>query len=65
MHTISLRSAQIDLTWEKKSVGQFFQQEFKWDLLSARSVWAFGPTTQGESHSVFACLDEDENTSHY
>ena len=39
-----IESGMIDLGWEKKEVGNFFQDECGWDLLSARSVWAFGPT---------------------
>lgn len=31
-------------TWDVKKTGRFFQQEHRWDLLSARSVWAFGPS---------------------
>uniref|UniRef100_A0A7S4JKP7 Tr-type G domain-containing protein n=1 Tax=Odontella aurita TaxID=265563 RepID=A0A7S4JKP7_9STRA len=30
--------------WDKKKVGRYFQSQFDWDLLSARSVWAFGPS---------------------
>ena len=28
-------------------MGDFFQQKYDWDLLAARSVWAFGPDQQG------------------
>ena len=37
----------IDLSLDKRVVGEFFQSKYKWDLLSARSVWAFGPTSLG------------------
>mmetsp|Transcript_18913 Transcript_18913/g.28330 ORF Transcript_18913/g.28330 Transcript_18913/m.28330 type:complete len:1088 (+) Transcript_18913:192-3455(+) len=28
--------------WDNKKVGRYFQSKYDWDLLSARSVWAFG-----------------------
>mmetsp|Transcript_49240 Transcript_49240/g.119336 ORF Transcript_49240/g.119336 Transcript_49240/m.119336 type:complete len:1086 (-) Transcript_49240:76-3333(-) len=28
--------------WEPRKVGRFFQSQYGWDLLSSRSVWAFG-----------------------
>eukprot|EP01134_Creolimax_fragrantissima_P006103 CFRG6103T1 len=31
----------------KKQIGDFFQKKYDWDLLAARSVWAFGPDTCG------------------
>ena len=38
-----IESNQICLNWSKKQVGDFFQTKYNWDLLAARSVWAFGP----------------------
>ena len=32
---------------DKKSIGNFFQEKYDWDLLAARSIWAFGPTNNG------------------
>ena len=31
----------------KKALGNFFQEKYDWDLLAARSIWAFGPTNNG------------------
>jgi U5 small nuclear ribonucleoprotein component len=28
-------------------LGEFFQTKYEWDLLAARSIWAFGPDTTG------------------
>lgn len=33
----------IDLSWPQKTVSKFFEEKYQWDLLAARSVWAFGP----------------------
>ncbi|RLN92660.1 hypothetical protein BBJ28_00015773, partial [Nothophytophthora sp. Chile5] len=31
----------------QKDVARFFQSKYKWDLLAARSLWAFGPESNG------------------
>ena len=28
--------------WDEKKLGSYFQKNYDWDLLSARSIWAFG-----------------------
>jgi U5 small nuclear ribonucleoprotein component len=40
--------------WDKRKVADFFQSKYGWDLLAARSVWAFGPTARGPN----ALLDD-------
>jgi U5 small nuclear ribonucleoprotein component len=37
----------IDLDWTKDRISNFFKNEYKWDLLSSQSVWAFGPDSFG------------------
>lgn len=37
----------VDLDWDKKTIGDFFKTKYDWDLLTARSVWAFGPDIDG------------------
>ena len=37
----------VSLAWPKKQVGEFFQRKYDWDLLAARSIWAFGPDDRG------------------
>lgn len=34
----------FDLKWEQSRLSSFLQTKYKWDLLAARSPWAFGPT---------------------
>ncbi|KTG19978.1 hypothetical protein cypCar_00011696 [Cyprinus carpio] len=36
----------VQITWNRK-LGEFFQMKYDWDLLAARSIWAFGPDTTG------------------
>jgi U5 small nuclear ribonucleoprotein component len=31
----------------RKRLGEFFQTKYDWDLLAARSIWAFGPDANG------------------
>jgi U5 small nuclear ribonucleoprotein component len=37
-----LEAGKVDSNWDKKKLGRFFQTQYNWDLLSSRSVWAFG-----------------------
>jgi len=37
----------VSINWNKKRLGEFFQTKYDWDLLAARSIWAFGPDSTG------------------
>lgn len=37
----------IRLGWDKKAIGDFFTSKYDWDFLSSRSIWAFGPESDG------------------
>lgn len=37
----------VDINWDRKRLGSFFQSKYDWDLLAARSIWGFGPTSRG------------------
>jgi len=37
----------VSIQWNKKRLGEFFQTKYDWDLLAARSIWAFGPDATG------------------
>eukprot|EP00042_Codosiga_hollandica_P022936 m.87730 g.87730 ORF g.87730 m.87730 type:complete len:986 (+) comp50988_c0_seq3:36-2993(+) len=37
----------VKLDWPTKKIGEFFRTKYDWDVLAARSIWAFGPTTTG------------------
>ncbi len=37
----------VQIAWSKKKIGEFFQSKYDWDLLAARSIWAFGPEATG------------------
>lgn len=38
---------QVSIEWDRKTLGEFFQAKYDWDLLAARSIWAFGPEIDG------------------
>ena len=41
-----IESGIVSLDWPRKRLGDFFQTKYDWDLLAARSIWAFGPDKQ-------------------
>ena len=43
----SIESGAVDISWPRRRLGDFFTANYDWDVLAARSVWAFGPSRQG------------------
>jgi len=43
----SIESGAVDISWPRRRLGEFFTSNYDWDVLAARSVWAFGPSRQG------------------
>ncbi|KAL3318092.1 U5 small nuclear ribonucleoprotein component [Cichlidogyrus casuarinus] len=37
----------VQINWPRKRMSEFFQKKYDWDLLAARSIWAFGPDAHG------------------
>ncbi|PSC73984.1 116 kDa U5 small nuclear ribonucleo component-like [Micractinium conductrix] len=42
-----IETGAVSMEWSRKQLGSFFQQKYDWDLLAARSIWAFGPDRSG------------------
>ncbi|XP_061717548.1 116 kDa U5 small nuclear ribonucleoprotein component-like [Cydia pomonella] len=42
-----IEAGAVCVTWDRRKLGEFFQNKYDWDLLAARSIWAFGPTAAG------------------
>ena len=38
-HEATIEAGAVDIRWERKRLGEFFQKRYDWDLLAARSVW--------------------------
>lgn len=36
----------VNLDSRQKEITDFFRQRYQWDVLAARSIWAFGPDKQ-------------------
>ena len=49
-----VESGAVSLAWPRKKLGDFFRCKYDWDILAARSVWAFGP----DEHGPNALLDD-------
>ncbi|CAL1353374.1 unnamed protein product [Linum trigynum] len=42
----NIENGVVSLDWNRKAIGEFFKG-YDWDVLAARSIWAFGPDKQG------------------
>merc|ERR1719231_689641 len=58
-----IENGTVDITWPKKKVGEFFQSKYDWDLLAARSIWAFGPEIRGPNILVDDTLPSEVDKS--
>lgn len=48
---------------DRKKLGEFFQTKYDWDLLAARSIWAFGPDNSGPNILVDDTLPSEVDKS--
>lgn len=53
----------VQITWPRKRLGEFFQTKYDWDLLAARSIWAFGPDATGPNILVDDTLPSEVDKS--
>ncbi|KFD69724.1 hypothetical protein M514_18109 [Trichuris suis] len=51
----------VQISWNRKKLGEFFQTKYNWDLLAARSIWAFGPDNIGPNILVDDTLPSEVN----
>jgi len=50
-----LEAGKVNPNWDKKKLGRYFQTKYDWDLLSSRSVWAFGDSP---THGTNLLMDD-------
>lgn len=50
----------ISLDLPVKQVGEYFEQNHGWDVLTSRNIWAFGPEINGPNVLVNDCLTTDK-----
>ncbi|XP_077296150.1 116 kDa U5 small nuclear ribonucleoprotein component [Arctopsyche grandis] len=58
-----IESGSVSIAWNKKRLGEFFQTRYDWDLLAARSIWAFGPDATGPNILVDDTLPSEVDKS--
>lgn len=49
-----IENSVVCIDWKQKDISDFFQKRYDWDVLSARSIWAFGPDKQVRGNSCFS-----------
>uniref|UniRef100_A0A0K0DVK5 Tr-type G domain-containing protein n=1 Tax=Strongyloides stercoralis TaxID=6248 RepID=A0A0K0DVK5_STRER len=42
-----IEKEEVNIEWNKKKLGKFFEKKYNWDILASRSIWAFGPDNNG------------------
>ncbi|KAK7860683.1 110 kda u5 small nuclear ribonucleoprotein component clo, partial [Quercus suber] len=42
-----IENGAVSIDWNRKTIGEFFEKSYGWDVLASRSIWAFGPDKQG------------------
>ena len=42
-----IEAGKVNIKWPIRQMGKFFEENYEWDLLASRSIWAFGPDEQG------------------
>ncbi|CEF67082.1 Translation elongation factor EFG, V domain and Elongation factor, GTP-binding domain and Translation elongation factor EFTu/EF1A, domain 2 and Small GTP-binding protein domain and Translation elongation factor EFG/EF2, domain IV and Translation protein, beta-barrel domain and Elongation factor G, III-V domain and Ribosomal protein S5 domain 2-type fold, subgroup and Ribosomal protein S5 domain 2-type fold and P-loop containing nucleoside triphosphate hydrolase domain-containing protein [Strongyloides ratt len=42
-----IEKEEVNIEWNKKKLGKFFENKYNWDILASRSIWAFGPDNNG------------------
>lgn len=53
----------VQINWNRKKLGEFFQTKYDWDILAARSIWAFGPNHTGSNILVDDTLPSEVDKS--
>ncbi|KAI0021172.1 P-loop containing nucleoside triphosphate hydrolase protein [Xylariomycetidae sp. FL0641] len=57
-----IESGRVKMQDGARKVGKFFQDKYGWDLLAARSIWAFGPDDTGPNILQDDTLGEVDKT---
>lgn len=51
----------VNISWTDRQMGDYFTSKYNWDLLSARSIWAFGPDSHGPNILLDDTLPSEVN----
>jgi U5 small nuclear ribonucleoprotein component len=58
-----IESLTIRSSWTQKQKSVFFSENYGWDVLAARNVWAFGPDDQGPNVLINDTLPSEASLS--
>ncbi|CAD8208930.1 unnamed protein product [Paramecium octaurelia] len=56
-----IENEEIDLSWPKNRLTEYFKSNFNWDIIQSRSVWAFGPEKTGPNVFIDDTLPSETN----
>mmetsp|Transcript_17701 Transcript_17701/g.37892 ORF Transcript_17701/g.37892 Transcript_17701/m.37892 type:complete len:982 (+) Transcript_17701:99-3044(+) len=56
-----IEKGKVKIDWESRRVADFFSKNYDWDMLAARSIWAFGPESNGPNVLVDDTLPSEVN----
>ncbi|RKP37980.1 116 kda U5 small nuclear ribonucleo protein-like protein component [Dimargaris cristalligena] len=42
-----IEARRVSIEWPARQLGQYMERQHQWDILAARSIWAFGPDNHG------------------
>ncbi|WOO77859.1 U5 small nuclear ribonucleoprotein component [Vanrija pseudolonga] len=57
-----IESGKVTMKMTNKERGKFFEQNYGWDLLASRNIWAFGPDDNGPNVLVNDTLPSEVDT---
>ncbi|KAF9584462.1 U5 small nuclear ribonucleoprotein component [Lunasporangiospora selenospora] len=58
-----IESLKVSTEWTAKELGNYFQQNYDWDILAARNIWAFGPDMNGPNILIDDTLPSEVDKS--
>ncbi|CAE8716626.1 unnamed protein product, partial [Polarella glacialis] len=58
-----IEKGKVKIEWENRRMSDYMTKNYDWDLLAARSIWAFGPEVNGPNVLVDDCLPSEVNKS--
>eukprot|EP00747_Dinoflagellata_sp_TGD_P162540 gnl/TRDRNA2_/TRDRNA2_180238_c0_seq1.p1 gnl/TRDRNA2_/TRDRNA2_180238_c0~~gnl/TRDRNA2_/TRDRNA2_180238_c0_seq1.p1 ORF type:complete len:998 (+),score=250.36 gnl/TRDRNA2_/TRDRNA2_180238_c0_seq1:191-2995(+) len=56
-----IEKGNVKLDWDNRRKSEFFTKNYDWDMLAARSIWAFGPETNGPNILIDDTLPSEVN----
>lgn len=57
-----IEKGKVTMKMTNKERGKFFENNYQWDLLASRNIWAFGPEEQGPNILVNDTLPSEVDT---